>query len=104
MHAASLYAAINAADLKMLHVVQGGWRVRGEARDASQESIVRVSPQLLAFCIPCQMCRHANANAEVGCSVRISALALLKMAMHAKSGGNIEIMGMLQVIFTFIAF
>ena len=29
------------------------------------------------------------------CSVRISALALLKMAMHAKSGGNIEIMGML---------
>lgn len=30
------------------------------------------------------------------CSVRISALALLKMAMHAKSGGNLEIMGMLQ--------
>ena len=29
-------------------------------------------------------------------SVRISALALLKMAMHAKSGGNLEIMGMLQ--------
>ena len=28
-------------------------------------------------------------------SVRISALALLKMAMHAKSGGNLEIMGML---------
>lgn len=28
--------------------------------------------------------------------VKISALALLKMAMHAKSGGNIEIMGMLQ--------
>ncbi|KAK9819739.1 hypothetical protein WJX72_001788 [[Myrmecia] bisecta] len=28
--------------------------------------------------------------------VRISALALLKMAMHAKSGGNLEIMGMLQ--------
>ena len=28
--------------------------------------------------------------------MRISALALLKMAMHAKSGGNIEIMGMLQ--------
>lgn len=27
--------------------------------------------------------------------MRISALALLKMAMHAKSGGNIEIMGML---------
>lgn len=27
---------------------------------------------------------------------KISALALLKMAMHAKSGGNIEIMGMLQ--------
>ncbi len=33
------------------------------------------------------------------CSVRVSALALLKMAMHAKSGGNIEIMGMLQVCF-----
>lgn len=30
------------------------------------------------------------------CSVKISALALLKMAMHAKSGGNLEIMGMLQ--------
>ena len=29
--------------------------------------------------------------------VRISALALLKMAMHARSGGNLEIMGMLQV-------
>lgn len=28
--------------------------------------------------------------------MRISALALLKMAMHAKSGGNLEIMGMLQ--------
>jgi COP9 signalosome complex subunit 5 len=27
--------------------------------------------------------------------VRISALALLKMAMHAKSGCNLEIMGML---------
>ena len=32
----------------------------------------------------------------MGCSVQISALALLKMAMHAKSGGNLEIMGMLQ--------
>ena len=30
------------------------------------------------------------------CRVKISALALLKMAMHAKSGGNLEIMGMLQ--------
>ena len=30
------------------------------------------------------------------CSVRISALALLKMAMHAKSGGNIEVMGVMQ--------
>ncbi|KAK9786272.1 hypothetical protein WJX73_002061 [Symbiochloris irregularis] len=29
-------------------------------------------------------------------SVQVSALALLKMAMHAKSGGNLEIMGMLQ--------
>lgn len=28
--------------------------------------------------------------------VRISALALLKMVMHARSGGNLEIMGMLQ--------
>ena len=28
--------------------------------------------------------------------MHISALALLKMAMHAKSGGNIEVMGMLQ--------
>ena len=33
---------------------------------------------------------------KISCSVRISALALLKMAMHAKSGGNLEIMGMLQ--------
>jgi hypothetical protein len=30
-------------------------------------------------------------------SVRISALALLKMAMHARSGDNIEVMGMLLV-------
>jgi COP9 signalosome complex subunit 5 len=29
--------------------------------------------------------------------VRISALALLKMAMHATSGGNIEVMGVMQV-------
>jgi COP9 signalosome complex subunit 5 len=29
-------------------------------------------------------------------SVRISALALLKMVMHARSGGNIEIMGMMM--------
>lgn len=28
--------------------------------------------------------------------VRISALALLKMAMHAKSGGNLEVMGVMQ--------
>mmetsp|Transcript_25326 Transcript_25326/g.70833 ORF Transcript_25326/g.70833 Transcript_25326/m.70833 type:complete len:351 (+) Transcript_25326:120-1172(+) len=28
--------------------------------------------------------------------VKVSALALLKMAMHARSGGNIEVMGMLQ--------
>jgi hypothetical protein len=33
----------------------------------------------------------------LGVRVRISALALLKMAMHAKSGGSIEVMGMLQV-------
>lgn len=31
------------------------------------------------------------------CRVRISALALLKMAMHAKSGGNLEVMGVMQV-------
>ena len=30
------------------------------------------------------------------CRVRISALALLKMAMHAKSGGDIEVMGVMQ--------
>ena len=30
------------------------------------------------------------------CSVQVSALALLKMAMHANSGGNIEVMGILQ--------
>lgn len=28
--------------------------------------------------------------------VKISALALLKMVMHAKSGGNIEVMGLFQ--------
>ena len=33
---------------------------------------------------------------STSCSVRISALALLKMAMHAKSGGNIEVMGVMQ--------
>jgi len=30
-------------------------------------------------------------------SVRVSALALLKMAMHAKTGGNLEVMGVMQV-------
>lgn len=37
--------------------------------------------------------------------VRMSALALLKMAMHARSGGNLEVMGMLQgktVLDTFV--
>lgn len=29
--------------------------------------------------------------------VKISALALLKMAIHAKSGGRLEVMGMVQV-------
>ena len=29
-------------------------------------------------------------------SIRISALALLKMTMHARSGGNIEVMGLMQ--------
>jgi COP9 signalosome complex subunit 5 len=28
--------------------------------------------------------------------VKISALALLKMVMHARSGGNIEVMGLMQ--------
>ena len=32
----------------------------------------------------------------MSCSVQVSALALLKMAMHANSGGNIEVMGILQ--------
>ena len=36
--------------------------------------------------------------APPACSVRISALALLKMAMHAKSGGNLEVMGVMQVV------
>lgn len=40
--------------------------------------------------------RSITVSTAVSCSVRISALALLKMAMHAKSGGNLEIMGMLQ--------
>lgn len=30
------------------------------------------------------------------CRVRISALALLKMAMHARSGGELEVMGVMQ--------
>lgn len=44
------------------------------------------------------MCKSAwilHEGNSYACSVRISALALLKMAMHAKSGGNLEIMGML---------
>ena len=32
----------------------------------------------------------------LGCRARISALALLKMAMHAKSGGSLEVMGVMQ--------
>ena len=39
---------------------------------------------------------HLGIQESSCCRVRISALALLKMAMHAKSGGNLEIMGMLQ--------
>ena len=30
-------------------------------------------------------------------NVRISAIALIKMAMHARSGGDIEVMGLMQV-------
>ena len=41
------------------------------------------------------MPHDAEITFHARCSVRISALALLKMAMHAKSGGNLEIMGML---------
>jgi hypothetical protein len=29
--------------------------------------------------------------------VRISAIALIKMTMHARSGGDIEVMGLMQV-------
>ena len=29
--------------------------------------------------------------------MKVSALALLKMAMHCRSGGNIEVMGMMMV-------
>ena len=40
---------------------------------------------------------HTLTGGWLACgSVQVSALALLKMAMHAKSGGNLEIMGMLQ--------
>ena len=45
----------------------------------------------LFSCVP----HGAEITCNARCSVRISALALLKMAMHAKSGGNLEIMGML---------
>jgi COP9 signalosome complex subunit 5 len=42
-----------------------------------------------------QRLQASNARIAHACRVRVSALALLKMAMHAKSGGNLEIMGML---------
>ena len=42
------------------------------------------------------MSKDAAAKVILNYRVKVSALALLKMAMHAKSGGNIEIMGMLQ--------
>jgi hypothetical protein len=48
-------------------------------------SLLLVAAQLIETDYLCKRCR-----------VHISALALLKMAMHAKSGGNIEVMGMLQ--------
>lgn len=44
---------------------------------------------------PCSCQAPTDAGAAPR-SVRISALALLKMAMHAKSGGNIEVMGVMQ--------
>ena len=39
---------------------------------------------------------HADAPRPAPRSVRVSALALIKMTMHCKSGGNLEVMGMLQ--------
>ena len=51
---------------------------------------------LISFAFNYSHQHHAHNMAQLSWrSVRISALALLKMAMHAKSGGNIEIMGML---------
>lgn len=35
-------------------------------------------------------------SAHIHHRVRISALALLKMAMHARSGGDLEVMGVMQ--------
>ena len=32
--------------------------------------------------------------------IKISALALLKMVMHARSGGNLEVMGLLLGVFS----
>lgn len=38
-------------------------------------------------------CGHENGGWQ---HVRVSALALLKMAMHCRSGGDIEVMGLMQ--------
>lgn len=40
---------------------------------------------------------------SVPCSVRVSALALLKMAMHCRSGGNIEVLHMPEILIQRVA-
>ncbi len=45
--------------------------------------------------LPLTHSRRNKPQTDPFASVHISALALLKMAMHAKSGGDLEVMGML---------
>lgn len=44
----------------------------------------------------CLIQPHLTSSSFCYNRVKVSALALLKMAMHAKSGGNIEVMGVMQ--------
>jgi hypothetical protein len=39
----------------------------------------------------CDCCKNRTCSPHTCCSVRLSALALLKIAMHARSGGSIEV-------------
>ncbi|KKY28540.1 putative cop9 signalosome complex subunit 5 [Phaeomoniella chlamydospora] len=63
------------------------------AVDPSQNALYNLSP---AAQKSLQEARPWKKDPKYFTSIRISALALLKMTMHARSGGNIEVMGLMQ--------